>query len=129
MQSSTYLDVSVVFFHLCNPFSLYIFFFNFIIHFSPVFRARFFLPLFASKSTIEGGQRNLSFFTPSSSPPTLHSFSISHTLKALLIIKHFFSLKLRNCKKRIFGADLPFFSLLAQFMPEFEFFHDSFSSP
>lgn len=54
-------------FHPLQPFfSLYIFF-NFIIHFSPVFRARYFLPLFAFKSTIEGGSESLFLLLP---PPS-----------------------------------------------------------
>lgn len=79
-----YLDVSAVFStlsHSLQPFAVY--FFNFIIHFSP---RDFFLPHFAFKSTIAGGPH------PNVQLPTLDSFSISHPPTALLIIKHFFSL-------------------------------------
>lgn len=103
----------LLYFFSTSPFSLYIFF-NFIIHFSPVFRARMPLPMFFTLHVqINDCGWRFSFHHHSMSS-ALHSFPISHPFEALLIIKHFFlsSSELQKIaeKKTFLCRFKPFFS-------------------
>lgn len=114
--SSTYVDIwTFLLYFFCNP--RFIYFFNFIIHFSPRVQ-----PLSRLNQRFCGWQLERESHTSVCPAPC----PFPHPLEALLIIKHFFSLvrsllgPLRKLQKRIFCADLPF-SSSPQFMSNLNF--------